>query len=225
MVCLQIQHEIHCTAFQLANKPHLYFTVDGKSSVCLICMKYRIIFLIIIIISLGQILLSYIANTSRTHEWTHAHACACTRACTNRRRSGYCYSMGLWHTTVTARSTGDNGWSLAIEINTGTGGPVSPRFRVFFAYKKILGRTETRTRDRMYYQYTNSLRHLPRRSSNNSDLQFANCDRQTYGLEENYSIDYHVIGIIFHQLNSLSSSIFSCLGRFPPPNCTCSCHS
>ena len=55
--------------------------VEGKSSVCLICMKYRIIILIIIIISLGQILLSYIANTSRTHapcQRTRAHACAST---------------------------------------------------------------------------------------------------------------------------------------------------
>ena len=58
--------------------------LEGKSSVCLICMKYRIIFVIIIIISLGQMLSSYIANTSRTHarthERTHAHACARTRA-------------------------------------------------------------------------------------------------------------------------------------------------
>ena len=39
--------------------------VEGKSSVCLICiMKYGIIILIIIIISLGEILLSYIANTN-----------------------------------------------------------------------------------------------------------------------------------------------------------------
>ena len=45
--------------------------VEGKSSVCLICMKYRIIILIIIIISMGEILLSYIANTSRTHILTH----------------------------------------------------------------------------------------------------------------------------------------------------------
>ena len=55
--------------------------VEGKlSSVCLICMKYRIIILIIIIISLGQILLSYIANTSCTHacQRTRAHACAST---------------------------------------------------------------------------------------------------------------------------------------------------
>ena len=35
-------------------------------------MKYRKMILIIIIISLGQILLSYIANTSRTHARTHA---------------------------------------------------------------------------------------------------------------------------------------------------------
>ena len=34
---------------------------------CLICMTYWMIILIIIIISLGEILLSYIANTSRTH--------------------------------------------------------------------------------------------------------------------------------------------------------------
>ena len=57
--------------------------VEGKSSMCLICMKYRIIILIIIIISLalGQILLSYIANTSGMHthartrmrEHTHTH--------------------------------------------------------------------------------------------------------------------------------------------------------
>ena len=32
--------------------------VEGKSSVCVICMKYRIINLIIMIINLGQILLS-----------------------------------------------------------------------------------------------------------------------------------------------------------------------
>ena len=41
--------------------------VGGKASVCLICMKYRIIILIIIIKRLGEILLSYIAHTLRTH--------------------------------------------------------------------------------------------------------------------------------------------------------------
>ena len=37
---------------------------------CLICMKHRIIILIIIIKRLGEILLSYMANTSRTHALT-----------------------------------------------------------------------------------------------------------------------------------------------------------
>ena len=48
--------------------------VEGKSSVRLICMKYRIIILIIIIISLGEILLLYIANISCTHSRTLACA-------------------------------------------------------------------------------------------------------------------------------------------------------
>ena len=45
--------------------------VGGKLSVCLICMKYRIIILIIIIKRLGEILLSYMANTAHTHARTH----------------------------------------------------------------------------------------------------------------------------------------------------------
>ena len=48
--------------------------VGGKSSVCLICMKYRIIILIIIIKRLGEILLSYIAQPhhARTHIYLYA---------------------------------------------------------------------------------------------------------------------------------------------------------
>ena len=44
--------------------------VGGKASVCLICMKYRIIILIIIIKRLVEILLSYIAHTCITHAHT-----------------------------------------------------------------------------------------------------------------------------------------------------------
>ena len=54
--------------------------VEGKSSVCAISMNYRKMILIIIIISLGQILLAYIANTSRTHTQTHHYrrsGCRC----------------------------------------------------------------------------------------------------------------------------------------------------
>ena len=61
--------------------------IEGKSSVCLICMKYRIILLIIIIISMGKISLSYIANTSRTHAVIgtfiyHFKCSTCIRTCT-----------------------------------------------------------------------------------------------------------------------------------------------
>ena len=52
--------------------------VEGKSSVCTICMKYRIIIVIIIIISLGQIILSFMANYI-THACMHAHAHMHTR--------------------------------------------------------------------------------------------------------------------------------------------------
>ena len=79
--------------------------IEGKLSVCLICMNYRI-FLIIIIISLGQILLSYIANTSRTHARTRAN----TPLPTHTPQSPYRYSMDLCQPTVTAHSAGDNSW-------------------------------------------------------------------------------------------------------------------
>ena len=87
---------VHAATFKLTSR----VTVDGKSSVCVICMKYRIILLIIIIISLGQTILSYMANTSRTHACTHAHthmhphtrtdSRACTGPPTHRRHHPGC---------------------------------------------------------------------------------------------------------------------------------------
>ena len=60
---------------------------------CVVCMKYRII--ILIIISLGKIILSYMANTSRTHACmrthTHEHTCAHTHT---RRHPGCRCSVG-----------------------------------------------------------------------------------------------------------------------------------
>ena len=89
---------------------------------------------------------------------------------------------------MTTRSAGNNGRRYFIQINTREGDPASRGFVCFSRIKKLLGRTDTRTRDRMCSQVsddTNRLRHLPRRSSKNCDLQFANFDR----LKENYSID------------------------------------
>ena len=120
--------------------------VEGKSSVWLICMKYRIIILIIIIISVGQILLSdtaipaiiiIIIILQTHHACTHtrmrtdAHACAHTHR--RRRCTCYRYSFAPNHDGLLR-------WrqclSLAIEINTGAGGPVSPRLWVFLVYIK-----------------------------------------------------------------------------------------
>ena len=101
---------------------------------CLISMKYRILILIITIISPGQIVLSYIANTSHTHAHTwyaHTHA----RTHTPPRRSGYRCSMGRWLPSVTARSAGDNGRCF-IQINTRSEGDlVPPRFVCFSRIK------------------------------------------------------------------------------------------
>ena len=64
-------------AFNTTNR---VLPVEGKSSVCAISMIYRNMILIIFMISLGQLLLLYIANTSRTHAQTHACMHAHTRA-------------------------------------------------------------------------------------------------------------------------------------------------
>ena len=74
--------------------------------------------------------------------------------------------------------------------HTRAGDLISPEVLDVFACKKLLGRTETRTRDRMYCQTIRTVkRHLPRRSSKNCDLQFAKTERQTDRLKENYGID------------------------------------
>ena len=106
--------------------------VEGKSSVCLICMQYRIIILIIIIISLGQVLLSYIANTSRTH----AHARTSMREHTHTAVAAVQVSAIRWHPTVTAAPLAFISGSRVIQINTRAGHPISPRFWMFFPYKK-----------------------------------------------------------------------------------------
>ena len=82
--------------------------VEGKSSVCLICMKYRIIIVIIIIISLGQILLSYIANTSRTHANVRTHTHTHMRAHTHTPAVATAIQVSAIHRRppVAARSAG-----------------------------------------------------------------------------------------------------------------------
>ena len=124
--CRWVTNRLHDIIFQvIALIRKCLFTltsrvpVEGKASVCLICMKYRIIILIIIIISLGQILLSYIANTSRTHASMHARmhmrTHTRTRTHTHTHTATAVKAIAIrWRPTVTARSAGDSAsrWSL-----------------------------------------------------------------------------------------------------------------
>ena len=89
--------------------------VEGKSSECLICMKYWIIILIIII-SLGQICYHILqTHHACTHARVHTRTCARIHArvhtrehtCTHTavpavRRTGYRYSSGPAVTTSSA---------------------------------------------------------------------------------------------------------------------------
>ena len=142
-------------------------------------MKYRII-IVIIIISLGQIfyriLQTHHACTHTcVHTRTRAHACA-QHAYTRARARPHTHARTDVHTqpsppspsaalaiaihrrpAVTASSAGIRrgapfiAGSRVIEINNTRKTPAFPdNLEVFRVYKKLLGHTETRTRDRMY---------------------------------------------------------------------------
>ena len=153
--------------------------VEGKSSVCLIFMKYRIIILIIIITSLGHILLS-IANTS----CTHAH----TRMRTDTH-TAVAFRSSLFDGSVVPNHEGPfrwQKWLSPLHSNKHTRGqPVLPRFCVFLL--KLLGRTETRTRDRMCFQSIRTVWDI----SQDDRAIIATCSllTATDRLKENYTID------------------------------------
>ena len=112
---------------------------------------------------------------------THTHACAITRAnaCTppHCRR---CIAIRC-QPTVTGRSAGNNSRSLAFEKTV----VLAARF---FAYKKLLGRAEMQTRDRMYLGRIRSVREISQddraRIGKTGSLR-----TPTDRLMENYSID------------------------------------
>ena len=139
---------------------------------CLICMKYRILILIIIIISLGQILLSYIANISRAHTHAHMHVGAHTHTHTAVATAVQVSAIYL-RPTVTDRSAGIH--SRFIEINTRATHPISRRLLMFFSYKKLLDRTEMRTRDRICFQPIQTVRDI----SQEDRARIATCSLRT----------------------------------------------
>ena len=128
-------------------------SIELKSSECLICMKYRIIILIIIIISLGQIFYRILqrhhaCTHARAHKRTRAHACAHKRARIRifAQQSPPSPSAAQaiairYRYSVSPSRDGPlrlrQCRSLAIQITTRTGDPITPILWMFFAYKNI----------------------------------------------------------------------------------------
>ena len=166
-------------------------------------MKYRKMILIIIIISIytGQILLNCILQTH------HGHTHACTDARTHAHTSpppslwmGRCAPF-MMELTPPFRRWRDNDRSV-LHSNKQRAGDSEFAIVFFFScLKKSRPNWDANSWKDMLSVDTNNLRHLPRRSSKNCDLQFANTDRptdrhtdirtdgRTDGRTENYSID------------------------------------
>ena len=151
----ELQHAV-CERRQTDIQTDLWRTrpvpVEGKSSVCLICMKYRIIMLIIIIISMGKISLSYIANTSRTHARmharTHTHAHTREHAHPNPTTTVAVRSVGAPNhdTVMVGRPLFDAGQTMPVAGHSLTDVLATRFHRGFWSFsrtKKMLGRTET----------------------------------------------------------------------------------
>ena len=82
---------------------------------------------------------------------------------------------------------------------------------MFFAYKKMLGRTEMRTRDRMYCQTIRSVWDISR----GDRARIATCslrtssDRLTDRLKANYSIDVRLCKVVNYISNSYQRRLFT----------------
>ena len=137
----------------------------------------RMIFLIIIIVSLGQIVLSYSAHHI-THTRTHTHTAVAVQVVAVRCVGGAPFRWFPWRSMA-------GRWF--IQINTRAGDIISSRFLVFFAYKKMLGRIETRTRDRKHFQ---SIRTVSD-TSRDDRASIATCSllTPTEMFKENYRVD------------------------------------
>ena len=108
------------------------------------------------------------------HARTHAHARTHTRAHTHTRVRARARTHTAVATAVhvsaiqrrpavTASSAGIHSrGSRVIEINTPLPASISPRCLMFSRIKKLLGRSETRTRDRIYFQTIRTVRDISR---------------------------------------------------------------
>ena len=152
---------------------------------CVICMKYRIINLTIIIISMGQIILSYMANTSQrlAHMHAHAHTCAHTHTPAHPPPSPFRLSLfdgpvgaqpwriiaPLSHVPLAMNGRSVLHSSKQWRMQRG----IRDSFWCFSRIKNILGRTETRTRDRMCFQSIRTVWDISRPETIEQELRHA----------------------------------------------------
>ena len=120
-----------------------------------------------------------------THKYTHVH----THSRRRHHRPPHRLSLfGGAQPTVTARSACDNAGRGPFKSTHELATRFTRGFGSFQSIKKLLGRTESRTRDRMYCQTIRivKLETFPETIEQElrpavCDLQFANADRQTDG--------------------------------------------
>ena len=158
--------------------------VEGKSSVCLICINnYRIIILITGVLSLSA-WVKYFYRILQTH---HARTCARVRTHTPPSPPHRLSLFGGAQPTVTARSACDNAGGGQFKSTHELATRFTRGFGSFSRIKKLLGRTKTRTRDRMYCQMIRIVRDISR----DDRARIATCSLRTLTdrLKENYSID------------------------------------
>ena len=151
--------------------------VEVESSVWAISMKYRIIILIIIIISLGKIIYYRIWQTH------HARIHACTHTRTYLRTH-----PPIAVQVVAVRWLGVNGRSvLHSNKQSRMRRGIRDSFGCLSRIKKVLGRTEMRTRDMMCVQSIRTVWDISREDR----ARIANCSLLSSidRLKENYTID------------------------------------
>ena len=131
---------------------------------------------------LYRILQTHHARTrAHTHARTHVHT-------HSRHRPPHRLSLsGGAQPTVTGRSACDNAGRWPFKSTHELATRFTRGFGSFSRIKKLLGRTDTRTRDRMYCQTMRTVRDISR----DDRARIATCSLRTLTdrLKENYSID------------------------------------
>ena len=155
-------------------------------------------------------ILSYMANTSRTHACTHAHTHihtqmhthTCTHAQTRTREQAHPPTAVTVEVVAVTRAVcaqssrrcalfspvplAMNGRSvLYCNKQSRVRGGIRDSFGCFSRLKQILGRTETPIRDRMYCRTIRTVRDISR----DDRARIVSCSLRTPTDRENYSID------------------------------------